>query len=580
MIEPATEKKAKSNKQIIRALVIGGRHRKTIKDSAFESDNTEVKVLKQQEKRGKSKQAPTDEWALYVDRIVQPPYDITFLATLVEYSTILRQCVEAMEVNIEGFGHRFDKLYTPVDMQDPKRKKEIEQEYLHLQNVFDNIGGEESLVSIRRKVRSDMEYTGNGYYEVIRKQTNEIDSLAHVPSYQVRLGKLDNEFTEYIQKKLVVDENGNRKRVEVKAYKRFRRYLQAQYGITSMGSTSGTLMVWFKEFGDPRTVDCKTGEYVSEEEMNNWCGEEGRPMPEERKANEIIHTKIYSSRSPYGMPRYIGCLPTLLGDREADEVNYVTISNNNIPAMIVAVSNGQLSEETVDRMTDFARQMEEGSNYSRFLILEAETMFEGSDSGQMRLDIRPLANTQNKDQMFQEYGKNNREILREQYRLPPIFVGRAEDYTRATAESSRRLGDEQVFRPERDEVDFTPFRKLMDEMEVLYHRFVSNGPNITDDEDLLKLLVAAEKTGGMTPRIAAAIINDIMGKDILTTFSEKMDPDVPFSLQMAEAVKNQAKPNEVGQQVTALKSEVPDMLSTLMMLRSMVLEEISKREME
>ena len=36
-------------------------------------------------------------------------------------------------------------------------------------------------------------------------------------------------------------------------------------------------------------------------------------------------------------------------------------------------------------------------------------------------------------------------------------------------------------------------------------------------------------------------------------FPSDFDPDVPFSLTMAEAVKNKADPAEPGQQVTALK---------------------------
>ena len=53
--------------------------------------------------------------------------------------------------------------------------------------------------------------------------------------------------------------------------------------------------------------------------------------------------------------------------------------------------------------------------------------------------------------------------------------------------------------------------------------------------------------------IARKILEDVLNMD-LPDFPEDFDADAPFSLSMAEAVKNQADPTEPGQQVTALKS--------------------------
>ena len=56
---------------------------------------------------------------------------------------------------------------------------------------------------------------------------------------------------------------------------------------------------------------------------------------------------------------------------------------------------------------------------------------EGEDGGQIKLDIKPLVGSQHKDALFQEYSKNNQDKIRRSFRLPPILVGRADDYTRA-----------------------------------------------------------------------------------------------------------------------------------------------------
>jgi capsid portal protein len=132
-------------------------------------------------------------------------------------------------------------------------------------------------------------------------------------------------------------------------------------------------------------------------------------------------------------------------------------------------------------------------------------------------------------------------------------VGRSDDYSKSTAESSRRLADEQVFSPERDEFDALINRFLFPEMGVIYHKFKSSTPNTTDNALLVKILATAEKTGGITPRIARNVMQQILG-EALPDFPADFPADVPFSLTMAQAVKNMADPAEPGQQVTALKA--------------------------
>lgn len=496
-------------------------------------------------------------------RIIEPPFDLLTLAMLSENSSELNQVVEAMEVNIEAYGHRFvsrlrtsatDKSDVPDTTkpgEDGTPPEELPPEVISAQvenaklvNFF-NYCTDESFVAFRRRIRRDMEMTGNAYFEVIRNTAGEIQAFTHMPAYQMRLGRLDDDPMLVDRKIVELQPDGSVKVKKIKEWKRFRTFAQSRavYGRTL--HLVGSKVRWFKQFGDPRDLDKHSGEH----------GTETKPIKDENKANEIFHLKIYSARSPYGIPRYIGNLLSIFGDRAAEEINYITFRNNNIPSMVVAVSNGQLTEGTIERIQSFVESQIQGSdNYSKFLIIEGEPFGdEGEDGGQVKIDVKPLTQQQHKDALFQNYSDKNQDKIRRAFRLPPIFVGRADDYSKATAESSRRVADEQVFSPERNEFDNMINRIFFPEMDIIYHKFKSNSPNTTDNSELVKILAGAEKTGGMTPRIARHVLQEVLGQD-LPEFPPDFEADVPFSLTMAEAVKNMADPAEPGQQVTAIKA--------------------------
>lgn len=492
---------------------------------------------------------------------VEPPFDMLTLTTLPEHNSELVQTIEAMETNIDATGHRF-VCRIDVDNEDvtEETKKAVKSEYIRLQNFF-MYATYESFPEFRMKLRNDKESSGCCYFEVIRDTAGNISGFTHMPAYQVRIGRLEDEPYLADRKILQIMEDESVEVVTVKQWRRFRKFVQSRF-ISSRGNAAtvqGHKVRWYKEFGDPREYDSRTGDILDTEDKKN-------KVPLSLRANEVIYRRRYSPRTPYGLPRFIGNLLSIFGDRASEEINYVTFRNNNIPSMAVLCSNGQLTEGTIERIESFVESQIQGSdNYSKFLIIEAESAEEdGLDGNNIKVDIKTLTSDQHKDALFQSYSKNNQDKVRRAFRLPPIFVGRSDDYTRSTAESSRRLADEQVFAPERMAWDEFMNRIVFPEMGIVYHKYKSNTPNTTDNEQLVKILAGAEKTGGMTPRIARLMLEDILGQS-LPGFPRKnpnaspddpdvMDPDVPFSLTMAKAVKNQADASEPGQQVTALKA--------------------------
>jgi PBSX family phage portal protein len=520
--------------QTIRARVIEVRKQNGLTDSTAEP--------------GKSEVAPDDPFHELIGsgNVVEPPFDMLTLAMLAEHNTELGQCVDAMEVNIAGTGHRFPSRLrlddiTPADEQTAQTATEARQAKVRLLNFFQD-ATRESFTAFRRRLQRDQEQTGNAYFEVIRNAADDIQGFTHIPAYQVRLGRMDEEARKVKRKILELQADGSVQIKEQEEWRRFRKYVQSRtVHRHTLTAIQGHKAVWFKEFGDQRQMDKNTGEF--------------KDVPVKKRATELIQLKIYSPRTPYGLPRYIGNLLSIFGDRAAEEINYITFRNNNIPSMILLVSNGQLTQGTIERIQSFVDSQIQGSdNYSKFLIVEGEPFGEeGEDGGQVKVDARPLTAQQHKDALFQNYSENNQDKIRRAFRLPPIFVGRSDDYTRATAESSRRLADEQIFNPERSEFDNMMNRLIFPEMGIQFHKYKSNSPNTTDNAQLVKILAGAEKTGGMTPRIARSMLEDILGID-LPPMPKDFPADTPFSLTMAEAVKNKADTSEPGQSVTAIKA--------------------------
>ena len=410
----------RASTQLMRARVISINSGKT-------SSVVDVTKRDGDEEPGKPKGLPEDPWeALTLQgRVIEPPFDMLTLAMLPEHNTVLTPCIEAMEQNIEGFGHRLVGRVKIDDKTDKGLVTAVKKEKVWLDNFFAYASIDESFPALRKKIRKDLETTGNAYLEVIRNAAGKVQGFTHMPSYQIRLSKSEDDPYKVEIPILELQIDGSVKIENVPVWKRHRLFVQSRVlQRRNLSYVSGYRMRWFKEFGDPRVYDYESGELIPEDKL--------AALPEERRANEMVHFKLYSPRSPYGLPRFIGNLLSIYGDRAAGEINFITISNNQMPNMAMIISNGQLTEGSMERVKEFVEsQIQEGDNYSKILLIEAESKYEGDDGGQAKIELTPLLREQHRDALFQNYSKNNQDNVRRCFRLPPILTGDTETYTRA-----------------------------------------------------------------------------------------------------------------------------------------------------
>lgn len=475
---------------------------------------------------------------------IPPLYDPNVLATIFENSSSLRSNVDAYVTCIDSFGHTYEPTIDvdsiesreqvrdalrierkhlrktgkaalskeallekaePTDKDVEKRieqlKIEIRTERAELENFFENcthempFSGPEGL---RGLTRQDIEIIGNGYWEVLRNSLGEISVFNYLVGRTIRLMPVDKTATEVEvtnRVSLLTSE-------KIKVRKKFRRYVQ----IFENSNTP----TYFKEFGDPRAVDAKTGDIYPDLKTATAKAKEAHRafVP----ATEILPYKITSPRTPYGVPRWIGTLLAVLGTRQSEEVNFLYFENRSVPPLAITVSGGSLNTNTAQRLEDFIQNQVRGKrNFHKILVIEAETGPGDVQAGKMKIELHPLTQAQQSDALFQNYEEHNADKLGQAFRLPRLLRGDVRDFNRSTAAASLDFAELQVFGPQRQQFDWVINKMIFPALGIKFHTFKSNAPTIREPEALslmIKDLVTASViTPGEGREMAAGVFN-------------------------------------------------------------------------
>ncbi len=462
------------------------------------------------------------------DDVIIPPFDFVTLCTLFENSGALRQNIDAIVTNVDGFGHKFEPIlnfdHPDVDGQirDILLRKNIEDNNEEIKDLmdltseqiekatptaeqiaetkarwqsiatiekgrakcfFNFINPLSTFTEVRGAMRQSRELMGNAAWEVLREDpldvSSKISQVYGIPFVNVRLIRADKEATRVDM--IVRKDEIHFETVPVDRH--FRRYVRQ----------TGMSTVYYKEFGDPRVMSRKTGRYYETIDKlraeNEGEGEEALP------ANELFHWKIDSQISAYGVPRWIGALLSVLGSRAAEEVNFLYFDNKAIPPMVLLVSGGRVSEESVKRLENYMEERIKGrENFHKIMILEGlpadadlDSGAEIEHNGKLRIELKPLFNEMQHDALFQNYDANNVNKIGRAFRQPPIMTGDTKDMNRSCysddtetlTENGWKLIDEiaddekvAAYDPDRHRIEFVvPTERHVHEVEneLLYH---------------------------------------------------------------------------------------------------------------
>lgn len=381
--------------------------------------------------------------------LLEPPYPLRQLERLCLENNALVPCIEAMATNIDGTGYSFENIDNATP--DAEDDKNIQQ----LSEFFAQPWPGESFVEMRKDLRRDLERTGNAYLEILRNAQDEIVFFRRVDAKMMRLVKLDNPVP--VRKTL----RRNGKEVSVNVMQRERRFAQLLNGVT---------LVYFKEFGSSRDLDKNTG---------LWADPNKR-LPANRRATEIQHfTCLPDTHTPYGIPRWLSQLPSVLGSRKAEEFNLEFFDNGGVPPALIVLQGGTLQADTRKALEQ--KMTGPASKRNRIQVLEVEPAGGSLDKPtQARVSVERFGGDRTNDSMFENYDAKCEMRVRRSFRLPPMFVGQAADYAFATAFVSTTVTEAQVFKPERDEFDAIFSIRILPAMGYSGYKLVSKPLTIED----------------------------------------------------------------------------------------------------
>lgn len=449
--------------------------------------------------------------------VLQPPYEPKMLAHLVTHNNILNQCIEAMEVNIDGTGHEF------VAVEEGKEGDKTEK--VLLEGFFNEPYPGRSFLQIRRKMRRDLESVGYAFLEALTNIAGELVGVRNLDTLSMRFVKLDDP----VMVKKTITRGGAE--VEIQMMERERRFTQ------KLGNST----MFYREFGTTRHLNKITGEWAKEGEI----------IPPELQATQVILIGVNpDTKSPYSVPRWINQMPSVIGSRKAEEQNLEFFDAGGMPPAIIFIQGGTLAKDASDQLRAYLSGKNKHRN--RAVVVEAQSSSGSLESaGSVQVRVERFGAERANDAMFANYDKNAEEHIRIGFRLPPMFIGRNTDYNFATAVVSYMIAEEQVFQPERSEFDDIINKTLIKALGVKTWKLVSKPITLKTVEDKFKALqLIAEKVEGED---LVKTVNDIAGTDM----KYKKPEPIPFPLANAagSGLNPDGTPAEPGKEPTPTPNE-------------------------
>lgn len=341
---------------------------------------------------------PLDLTGYSLFQIVQPPYNVSYLAQLYDVSPYHHSAVNAKAANVVGLGYKFENTWATTSkiesvMDDSKKldklRGRIEGAKESLREFVESLNSDDSFIETMKKIYIDLESTGNAYMEVGRTSTGKIGYVGHIPTTTMRIRRHRDGFVQVV----------------------YNRY------------------TFFRNFGDTETPD--------------QIGTDPQP-------NEVIHFKVFTpSNTYYGVPDVLSAKNAVAGDEFAQRFNLDYFENKAVPRYIITVKGAKLTADSERKLLEFFQTGLKGRNHRTLYI----PLPSDGDQGRVEFKMDPIeAGIQ--DSSFRNYAIENRDRILLSHRVPVSKLGMPANVSLANAKDADKTFKEQVCRPRQEELEF------------------------------------------------------------------------------------------------------------------------------
>ena len=361
--------------------------------------------------------------------LIAPPIDPRTLFRMAQTSNSLGQCIDAMVRNVHGTGFGIEDAQNleEENVDDPETKK--------VKGFFQEVWPGMTFQQLRHQTGVDQETCGYCFWEMLRNKRGELVMIRRLDPKITRLVRLGDPMNSPVKVRRG-DET-----ITLNVPMRYRRYAQR----------IGTQLVYFKDYRCPFLINSRSGELLTDNPANRL-----KLMKDNELGTEVLYFRLKEDvDTPYGVPTWYPQTPSVLGSRKAEEHNLDYFNSGGVPPMMIFVQGGTLGPSMKQTLDDYFSSTPGAKQGAP--VFEVQPTGGSLDGGDSKVDVKieRFGSERQNDSMFEAYDEKCEGRIRRAWRLPPIFVGRSDDYNLATAQASYAVAEAQVFKPARDDFDTT-----------------------------------------------------------------------------------------------------------------------------
>lgn len=476
-------------------------------------------------------------------KTIEHPYSLYALERVIRESPELSRVIQAIVIGVGSRGFQIDCKEAESNTEAEREKEDLEAFFKHLCPNRSFSQAMKLLVASRKKY-------GFGAWEVLRNAGGQISGVNPIEDCKtLNLCEMDDQ---WIPVEQTINIGKERTHTITRPY-RYRRFVQrvrltrAVRGLDMYGKP-----IYFKEFGDKRHLNKVTGEY--------WTGKSEPPLNFER-ATEILLFPVVDTGGEHPIPEWIPILPDALASYAIRVCNLDVLDNSAVPPMAVIIEgtdNPMIYQQAIDQLEEIKGR----TSRSKALILQTPAVKVGSgtnsDNMLPKIRVEPLSPLMSTEGMFLKYLEWLARSIAAIMRVPLLLTGEVTSAlnSRATADAIMSFADDQVFRPEAQDIEdvingrFIPelvtfSNQLNGQKGVKYSTFKLGTYTADEVAEMLEAMKAGDTALSVNEK--RQVLNQVLSIDIDPIESE--DADLPVGL-----AKDDSKDSPKDDSVT----ELPD----------------------